>query len=119
MSDDFRRAPGAGFTCVHCARFVPAKAWGTKHRNHCPHCLWSRHVDDVIGDRRNACAGPMAPVALEVRAGAEWAIIHRCQTCAALRANRVAGDDHELALVALALRPLAHPAFPLDRIEPR
>lgn len=61
----------------------------------------------------------MAPVALEVRAGAEWAIIHRCQTCAALRANRVAGDDHELALVALALRPLAHPAFPLDRIEPR
>jgi len=56
----------------------------------------------------------MRPIGIEVRADGEWAIIHRCTGCNALRANRIAGDDHEVALLALALRPLANPAFPLD-----
>jgi hypothetical protein len=28
--------------------------------------------------------------------------------------NRIAGDDDERALLSLALRPIANPAFPLD-----
>jgi len=60
----------------------------------------------------------MEPVALEVRAGAEWAIIHRCTGCDTLKTNRIAGDDHELALLALALRPLSNPPFPLDLLNP-
>lgn len=59
----------------------------------------------------------MQPIAIEVRpapSDGEWAIIHRCTGCNALRANRLAGDDSELALLGLALRPLARPAFPLD-----
>lgn len=72
---------------------MPGSSWGTKHRNHCPACLFSRHVDER---------------------GGEWAIIHRCTGCGALKANRIAGDDSERALLALALRPLARPAFPLD-----
>jgi RNHCP domain len=103
-----------GFTCVSCKRQVPGVAWGTSHRNHCPACLWSRHVDEEPGDRRCACRAPMRPIGIEVRADGEWAIIHRCTGCNALRANRIAGDDHEVALLALALRPLANPAFPLD-----
>ena len=43
-----------------------------------------------------------------------WAIIHRCTGCGTLRTNRIAGDDQELALLQLALRPLANPPFPLD-----
>lgn len=56
----------------------------------------------------------MEPVALEVRDGSEWAIIHRCTGCGVLKTNRIAGDDHELSLLALALRPLSNPPFPLD-----
>ena len=59
----------------------------------------------------------MHPIAIEVRADGEWAIIHRCAGCGLLRANRAAGDDHELALLALALRPIASPAFPLDDVR--
>ena len=33
-----------------------------------------------------------------------------------IRMNRIAGDDNEVLLVSMALRPLARPAFPLDRI---
>ena len=57
-------------------------------------------------------------MAIAVRRGGEWALIHRCTGCGALRTNRIAGDDHELSLLALALRPLANPAFPLDSLRP-
>jgi len=56
----------------------------------------------------------MQPVAIEVRAEGEWAIVHRCTGCGILRTNRIAGDDHALSLLGLALKPLANPAFPLD-----
>ena len=63
----------------------------------------------------------MEPIAVAVRdagaTGGEWVLVHRCTRCAALRVNRIAGDDSERALLALALRPLARPAFPID--DPR
>ena len=110
-----------GFVCIQCRCEVPAPGavgWGggigTKHRNHCPLCLWSRHVDDEVGDRGAACRGKMRPIAIEVRNDGEWAIVHRCEGCGVLRTNRIAGDDAERALLGLALRPMARPAFPLD-----
>lgn len=105
----------SGFTCMHCRRPVSDAAFGTKHRNHCPRCLWSRHLDETPGDRLSPCREAMEPVAIEVRADGEWAVIHRCTGCGDLRPNRIAGDDDERTLLALALRPLANPAFPLDR----
>jgi len=107
----------SGFQCRHCGREVEVSAPGTKHRNHCPHCLWSAHLDDRPGDRDAHCGGRMEPIAVSVRKGGEWALVHRCQDCGALRANRIAGDDNALVLVSLAVRPLAQPAFPLDRLE--
>ena len=114
-SDPSRSRRGRdSFTCIHCRRDVPTASFGTKHRNHCPACLWSRHLDIEPGDRQSPCRAPMEPIGIEVRDDGEWAIIHRCAGCNALRVNRLAGDDHELALLGLALRPLARPAFPLD-----
>lgn len=113
------RSERGGFTCMHCRREVSDQSYGTRHRNHCPFCLWSRHLDDEPGDRRASCRSAMEPIGIEVRADGEWAIIHRCTGCGTLRTNRLAGDDHELALLGLALRPLARPAFPLDIIGPR
>ena len=43
---------GEAFVCTHCGRTVPGDAPGTSQRNHCPHCLRSRHVDVTVGDRR-------------------------------------------------------------------
>jgi len=59
----------------------------------------------------------MEPIALWVRHDGEWAIIHRCRECGVLRTNRIAGDDDALALMSLAVRPLARPPFPLDRLD--
>ncbi|MBX3361401.1 MAG: RNHCP domain-containing protein [Phycisphaeraceae bacterium] len=111
--------PDSGFTCIVCSFQVSQSAWGTRHRNHCPHCLWSRHLDDEPGDRRCPCREPMEPIAIEVRKDGEWSIVHRCAGCGTLRTNRIAGDDHELALLALALKPIATPAFPLGDIGRR
>ncbi|MCX5690191.1 MAG: RNHCP domain-containing protein [Planctomycetota bacterium] len=111
-------ADSGAFTCIHCKTQIPTLAWGTKHRNHCPRCLWSRHVDETPGDRQCTCRGPMEPIAIETRDNGEWAILHRCTSCKELKANRVAGDDDEVALLTLILRPLSNPAFPLDALRP-
>ncbi len=87
---------------------------GTSHRNHCPHCLSSVHLDDKPGDRAANCGGIMEPVSVWVRKNGEWAIIHRCSQCGHLGSNRIAADDNQLKLMSIALRPLAQPAFPLE-----
>jgi len=56
----------------------------------------------------------MEPIAVSVRSGSEWTLIHRCNDCGALKSNRIAGDDNEMALMSLAVRPVAQPPFPLD-----
>ena len=104
------------FRCQFCGRTVLPDGAGTRHRNHCPYCLCSKHLDIEPGDRAADCGGTMEPVAVWVRKGGEWAIIHRCRVCGALSSNRIAADDNQLKLLSLALRPLAEPPFPLDKI---
>jgi hypothetical protein len=102
------------FTCLNCGAIISPTPEGSKHRNHCPHCLWSRHVDLRIGDRRSGCRGAMEPVGIWVRQDGEWALLHHCRVCGLIRANRIAGDDDNQALRSLAMAPLTRPAFPLD-----
>jgi hypothetical protein len=59
----------------------------------------------------------MEPITVWVKSDGEWAIVHRCRKCGIIRTNRIAGDDNELMLISLALRPLAQPAFPLDSVS--
>jgi len=93
---------------------------GSRHRNHCPGCLWSRHLDDgVPGDRASPCAASMEPIAVSVREDGEWALVHRCAGCATVRLNRIAGDDNPLALMRLARRPLEHLPFPPEHLAAR
>ena len=107
---------GEAFLCCHCKTTVPGMAPGTQHRNHCPACLWSMHVDLRTGDRRSGCRGAMEPVGIAVRADGEWSLVHRCTGCGFIRMNRIAGDDNAVALVSMALRPLGRPPFPLERL---
>lgn len=105
------------FRCGHCGFEVGGDAPGTAHRNHCPNCLWSRHVDDDSpGDRDAECGSLMEPIAISVRGDGEWVLVHRCRGCDHLRLNRTAGDDSPLLLLRLAVKPLAQPPFPIERI---
>ena len=102
-----RRWSEPPFPCVNSGRAVPGLAPGTNHRNHCPHCLSSIHLDIRVGDRRSGCRGVMAPIAVWAKEDGEWAIVHRCGRCGKVVTNRIAGDDDERALKELALRPIA------------
>lgn len=54
---------------------------GGRYNNHCPNCLWSKHVDDKVpGDRASTCQGLMKPVGIEKKKG-KIRIHHECTTC--------------------------------------
>ena len=105
------------FTCKVCGRIVVPEGAGTQHRNHCPYCLSSQHLDIEPGDRQANCGGVMDPIAVWVRKNGEWAIIHRCRICGALSSNRIAADDNPMKLMSLAMKPVSSPPFPLEHIE--
>lgn len=105
------------FTCKVCGRLIVPEGAGSGHRNHCPNCLCSLHVDDEPGDRAADCGGVMEPVAVWVRKNAEWALIHRCRICGKLTSNRIAADDNPMKLISIAMKPLTLPPFPLEKIE--
>lgn len=105
------------FTCRLCGRTVLPEGAGSDHRNHCPNCLTSLHVDVEPGDRASDCGGLMDAIALWVRKNGECAVIHRCRRCGALSSNRVAADDNPMELMSIALKPLCEPPFPIERIE--
>lgn len=98
------------FHCVHCGQpvaFDPL-ASGVQNRNHCPYCLWSKHLDlGRAGDRLAACKAPMRPVGLSLKRigkkygcqrGGELMVIHLCVECRKANLNRIAADDSNDAL---------------------
>lgn len=58
----------------------------------------------------------MEPIAVWVRKGGEWALIHRCRGCGVIRSNRIAADDNPAMLISIAARALANPPFPLEYV---
>lgn len=94
------------FKCVHCRAFIGPTVSGGKHRNHCPLCLSSRHVDGGRpGDRASDCGAKMAPVARFIRPNGEPMIVHRCLGCGFARNNRLAADDNMLLFDELPFVP--------------
>lgn len=112
-----KHACSESFTCKSCGRLVVPEGAGSGHRNHCPNCLVSLHVDVEPGDRASDCGGHMEPVAVWVRKNGEWAMIHRCRVCGVFSSNRIAADDNPMKLMSIAMRPLTAPPFPIERIE--
>lgn len=107
------------FECKRCKKPVSVIAHGTKHRNHCPFCLWSAHVATSLkqDDRNSTCQAPMEPIGIATQKDGEWSIVHRCEGCGDVKTNRIAGDDDTILLLCLALRPLANLPFPLDSVQ--
>ena len=100
------------FTCKVCGWVVGPEGAGTNHRNHCPNCLSSLHVDETLGDRAADCGGVMVCNYL-----AGEGVTHRCKRCGTFGSNRIAADDDPVKLMSLAARPLGMPPFPLDLME--
>jgi len=78
------------FNCVHC----DARISGTGYTNHCPHCLWSLHVDINPGDRAAGCSGPMYPVNARKDSRRGVMILHRCESCGHEKPNKAAPEDN-------------------------
>jgi DNA-directed RNA polymerase subunit RPC12/RpoP len=105
----------AEFRCLHCQQIVPVDPFrsGVQNRNHCPYCLWSRHLDLArAGDRLSACKGRMRPVGLALKrvskryaglSSGELMLIHQCEECGKLSINRIAADDFADRLLEIYL----------------
>ncbi|HTX82092.1 MAG TPA: RNHCP domain-containing protein [Streptosporangiaceae bacterium] len=52
--------PESGFSCEYRCVVVTPLTSGS-YRNHCPVCLWSKHLDVGPGDRLSGCGGRMRP----------------------------------------------------------
>lgn len=77
------------FVCEHCG----AQVKGDGYTNHCPKCLWSKHVDIHPGDRKSLCGGLMKPAQIEYKRG-EYTIVHICEKCGHNKRNKVEPDDN-------------------------
>jgi hypothetical protein len=87
------------FTCEHCGAIVA----GTGYTNHCPKCLYSKHVDVNPGDRAASCGGLMEPIRIEGTTG-KFRIIHKCMKCGLEKPNAVSEGDDPEAVIRCAQR---------------
>ncbi len=88
------------FNCFHCGLFVN----GSGYTDHCPKCLWSRHVDDLVpGDRASACNGAMEPTSAVFQRD-YYTINYTCQKCGVKRKFKAASADSLDELMGLVKR---------------
>jgi len=87
MEKKFRRCK-EDFDCDKCKVHVV----GSGYTNHCPKCLYSKHVDINPGDRAENCRGIMAPVQFE-KVREEYVLSHKCLSCGHVKKNKMEKDD--------------------------
>ncbi|MBU3669039.1 MAG: RNHCP domain-containing protein [Candidatus Taylorbacteria bacterium] len=85
------------FTCEKCDFFVN----GNGYTNHCPNCLYSKHVDVFPGDRAESCGGLMKPVDV-TGTQKEYIIRHKCIVCGYEKNNKVSEHDSIEVLASVA-----------------
>jgi DNA-directed RNA polymerase subunit RPC12/RpoP len=115
MSSKFRKNK-EDFVCENCSREVV----GDGFTNHCPKCLYSKHVDVFPGDRAllrskfakatadgqgiaQTCEGMMKLIGAE-ESGGEWSIIHKCSKCGAERKNKISKEDNFDLIVKISAK---------------
>ncbi len=85
------------FVCEKCGAIVV----GDGYTNHCPECLWSKHVDVNPGDRAENCCGMMEPIGVEKK-DSEYSILHKCVKCGFERKNKAQKTDNYDQLVQIS-----------------
>lgn len=87
------------FVCEKCGKKV--KKLGYTARDHCPYCLYSKHVDINPGDRNNSCKGMLEPVGIE-KFKDSFKIIYLCEKCHKTHKNIMAKDDDMNKIIELS-----------------
>jgi hypothetical protein len=85
------------FVCANCGQ----KNHGNGYTNHCPNCLYSKHVDQNPGDRSNICLGLMKPIAYDPKQG----ILHHCENCRFEKYNKLQVEDNFEIILELSTMP--------------
>lgn len=80
------------FTCEICHKEVPKLNYTA--RDHCPYCLFSKHLDNNPGDRLSTCRGILKPIDIEKSKKDTYKIIYKCEKCNTIKKNKVACDDN-------------------------
>ncbi len=78
------------FICEHCGNKVMPLKYSA--RDHCPYCLYSKHLDIFPGDRLNKCMGLLEPVGIE-KFRDTYKIVYKCLSCGDNHKNIMADDD--------------------------
>ena len=89
------------FICENCHRNVE-KLYKSA-RDHCPYCLYSKHVDINPGDRLNTCQGLLKPIDIEKYKNT-YKIIYKCLKCGQLHKNIIAFDDNMDLIISLTIK---------------
>ncbi|QTD41904.1 RNHCP domain-containing protein [Sporosarcina sp. Te-1] len=84
-----RKKENAGFICEKCGETISPLTNGS-YRNHCPYCLYSKHLDDKPGDRASDCLGLMKPIGWDYSAKKGYQLIHQCEKCGKIGKNKIA-----------------------------
>lgn len=89
------------FICEHCGKEVKKAEYTA--RDHCPYCLYSKHVDINPGDRENTCRGLLKPVGVE-KFKDTYKIIYKCEKCNQEHKNIVANDDDMQEIIRISVQ---------------
>ena len=89
------------FICEKCGKNVDKLNYSS--RDHCPHCLYSKHVDINPGDRANECKGLLKPIGIE-KFKDSYKIIYKCEKCGKEHKNIVAKDDDFNLIIDLSIK---------------
>lgn len=87
------------FVCENCQKQVEKLNYTA--RDHCPFCLYSKHVDINPGDRQNTCQGLLKPISIE-KFKNTYKIIYKCQKCNKSHKNIMAIDDNYSLIIELS-----------------
>lgn len=87
------------FTCENCGKNVDKLNYSA--RDHCPFCLYSKHVDINPGDRQNTCKGMLKPMEIE-KYKDTFKIIYKCEKCGMIHKNIMAKDDNMNVIIEIS-----------------
>ena len=88
------------FICENCGKKVEKLIYSS--RDHCPYCLYSKHVDIMPGDRLNECKGLLKPIGIE-KYKDTYKIIYKCEKCNETHKNIIAKDDNYDEIINLSV----------------
>ncbi len=87
MSEKFQKCV-EDFQCLNCGQEVS----GNGFTDHCPNCLYSKHVDINPGDRANNCRGILKPINIAPKKSG-YTIFYKCLSCDLEITNKTAEQD--------------------------